>query len=224
MARERQVRRVDYYHPSSEAVELAAAALRDGGVVLLPSDTTYVLATVVRAGNSPSPGIDLLFEAKNRSRRLTFPWLVASPSDLDVYGTDVSDEAFLLAEGSWPSGLSIVVNASSAVPRRLARYDGTVSLRMSASPVVAAVLHACGRPLVATGANVHDADPVLSVEAIDPEVVTIADVVLDAGADVCLGSSTIVDCSEGEATLIREGCVPLDRVESVLGFRPAPSN
>ena len=115
-------------------------------------------------------------------------------------------------------------NASSAVPRRLARYDGTVSLRMSASPVVAAVLHACGRPLVATGANVHDADPVLSVDAIDPEVAAAADVILDAGADVCLGNSTIVDCSEGEATLIRKGCVPLGQVESVLGFRPAPSN
>lgn len=137
------------------AIDGTAAVLRRGGLAIFPTDTVYVAASVARSGQALSGGIERLFQLKRRGRGPSFPWLVASAADLEVYGRDLTDEALMLATCLWPSGLTLVVRASSAVPRALAREDGTVALRCADSPIASGLLHACAAPLICTGANPH---------------------------------------------------------------------
>jgi L-threonylcarbamoyladenylate synthase len=200
------------------AIDGTAAVLRRGGLAIFPTDTVYVAASVARSGQALSGGIERLFQLKRRGRGPSFPWLVASAADLEVYGRDLTDEALMLATCLWPSGLTLVVRASSAVPRALAREDGTVALRCADSPIASGLLHACAAPLICTGANPHGvATPVTYDEILSEVKATVDTAVVDPNA-ACKGRSTIVDCTTRPVRLLREGCVPHGAVNEVLGY------
>jgi L-threonylcarbamoyladenylate synthase len=207
---------LDTQHPQAAAIDAAARALADGGLVLLPADTTYCVVSLARAGSGASAGIRRIVGFKRRPCGPAFPWLVGAKSDLDVYAVGVSDEARMLAEAFWPAGLTIVARASSAVPHMLMREDGTVALRMSSAPVVSGLLNALDRPLVATGANVHGQPAPLAFADVGQGVLDAVDVALE-GDGSCAGRATIVDCTHGEAVILRDGVVPRELIEERLG-------
>lgn len=205
-------------HPRAAAIDDAAKALAQGGLVLFPTDTVYSIGSLARAGENVSTGVDRLFRIKRRGRGPSFPWFIESREDLDVYGTGVTDEARTLADAFWPGGLSIVVRASAAIPRVLAREDGTVALRLSASPIVAALLQVCRAPLVTTGANVHGATPPISFDEVDKKILSKIDVALDARPSKCAGSATIIDCTSRTPRILRAGIVSREEIDEALGI------
>jgi L-threonylcarbamoyladenylate synthase len=200
------------------AIDMAADVLQSGGLVLFPSDTVYVVASLARTGESVSNGLDRLFAVKNRGRGPSFPWLVGSPSDLDVYGTGVTDDARTLAENLWPCGLTIVVRASSAVPRVLAREDGSVALRCSAAPIAAGLIRSCGLPLISTGANSHGNRPPCTYGEVADDVMSSVDFAIEDPAVSLPGRSTIVDCTTRQTSILREGVVSRESVDGALGI------
>lgn len=210
---------VDFGDPDPSAIRTAARALESDGVALFPCDTVYTVGTLPDEVEHVPAGVERLFSFKRRGGGPSFPWLVASPDMLDTFGADVSDEARRLVEAFWPGGLSVVVRASRLVPRALAHPDGTISLRMSASPVVAALLAELGRPMVSTGANVHGTLSPLAFGDVAPEIVEAVDVALDAGEHVCRGRATIIDCSRGPARIMRAGVVSPEEIDDALGYR-----
>ena len=123
----------DQVAPDPQAVERAAAVLREGGVVVLPTDSVYGICCAAMAGN---PAHARIFDIKRRDRSQTLPWFVADVCDLERYGRDVPTWALRLAERSWPGALTVVVRASEAVPPEYAQpsADGaTIALRVPGS-------------------------------------------------------------------------------------------
>ena len=206
-------------HPQAAAIESAARALAEGGLVLFPSDTCYIVGSLARVGMQVSAGIDRLLGFKSLRGGPSFPWLVSDPDRLDIYGTEISDEARTLAAAFWPGALTLVVKASAAVPRSLVRRDGAIGLRVSTSPIVSALLHTLERPIVTTGARVPGAPNPLSFDQVDPRIVEAADVVIDGGSADCQGRSTIVNCSHGPAHILREGIIAREDIDAALGYR-----
>lgn len=205
-------------HPRASAIDDAARVLAGGGLALFPTDTVYSIGSLARVGEGVSTGVDRLFAIKRRGRGPSFPWLVESVDDLDVYGMGVVDEARVLAREFWPGGLSIVVRASAAIPRVLAREDGTVALRVSASPVVAALLSVCRAPLVTTGANVHGAHPPKTFKQVDEGILSEVDIALSARGGRGAGPSTIIDCTARIPRILRVGVVGKESIDDVLGI------
>ena len=206
-------------HPSPEAIDRAAEVISSGGIALFPTDTVYTVASLAVAGRRISGGVARLRNFKRRGFGPSFPWLVTSAADLDVYGMDVSDDARRLAQAFWPGGLSIVVHASSAVPRSLAHRNGSIALRLSASPVVSAIISLVDRPLVSTGANEHGAPPPTAFSDIVPEILDAVDVALDGGDAEGAGHSTVVDCTGTQPRILREGVVSRAEVDEAMGYR-----
>lgn len=213
------VRPLNGAHPEAYAVDDAARMLRSGGLIMFPADTVYMMGTLPRVGSSASPGVERLYSLKARPRTQAFPWLVRDWHDLDVFGVNNCEDAYTLALAFWPGPLALVVQASSAVPRVLRRWDGTISLRMSAHPFVAGLIGAIGKPLVVSGANTHGLAAPRELCQIESHLIEACDITFDSAPDLCPGPATIVDCSEGEAYLIREGCVPAALIAQVVGHR-----
>lgn len=210
---------IDSEHPQAAAVESAAAALTDGGLVLFPTDTCYIVGSLARSGSRISAGIDRLLGFKSIRGGPTFPWLVNAIDKLDTYGTAISDEARVLAEAFWPGALTLVVKASAAIPRSLVRRDGAIGLRVSPSPIVSALLHTLDRPIVSTGARLAGGPTPLSLEQVDPRIADAVDVVIDGGPMENGGRSTVVNCSHGPAHILREGLISRAEVDGALGYR-----
>ena len=192
-------------NPDGPTVARAAATLRDGGVVVLPTDSVYGICCAATPGH---PAHGRIFDIKRRDRAQTLPWFVADVDDLARYGLDVSARALRLAERLWPGALTIVVRASAEVPPEYAQPgDGgaTIALRVPASDLDRAVVRALGVPLAQTSANTHGAPAATSGSGLDSAIVAAADLVLDAGPAPVGVASPIVDATSDELRLLRAG-------------------
>lgn len=204
-------------NPDGPTVARAAATLRGGGVVVLPTDSVYGICCAATPGN---PAHGRIFDIKRRDRAQTLPWFVADVDDLARYGLDVSARALRLAERLWPGALTIVVRASAEVPPEYAQPgDGgaTIALRVPASDLDRAVVRALGVPLAQTSANTHGAPAATSGSGLDPAIVAAADLVLDAGPAPVGVASTIVEATSDELRILRAGA--LDEAEVLLASR-----
>lgn len=206
--------RVDTAAPDPEAVTRVAAALADGEVAALPTDSVYGLACAVFADN---PAHRRIFDIKRRDLRQTLPWFVSREDGLERWGRDVPDYARRLAEKFWPGALTLVVRAAEDIdPEYLQAADplrpeagGTVALRAPGSEFVEALLAELGCPIAQTSANLHGRPAATSAAGLDPAIASAVDLVVDGGPAPLAEASTIVDCTGPAPVVLRAGAVDL---------------
>ena len=204
------------------AVREVASQLKSGALALLPTETVYGVGVAVGAYQSCNEipelttGYGRIFTLKQREITQTVPWLVDGPVALDVYGCDIDAGTRALAEALWPGALTLIVKAAPCVPTFMQAADGTVALRASASPVIQALVKACGSPLAVTSANTHGAPAPASFQNVEPRILQGVDVAIDAGATPCHDASTIVSLTQGKPRIIRQGALPAEAIYKVL--------
>ena len=199
--------------PPAAAIEAAAAALRAGRIVAVPTDTVYGLgADPFRTG-----AVDRLFSVKRRPRHVELPVLVADEdAALSLSLADaVPAAARRLMAAFWPGALTIVLPRRPGLAADLGSDEETVGVRCPAHPVPLALCRAVG-PLATTSANLHgQPTPSTAIALADLFGDSVA-VVLDAGP--LEGSpSTVVDCTGVEVKLLREGRIPWADVLAAAG-------
>lgn len=212
-----KVYRVDPENPNAEVINLAATVLRDGGIIVFPTETVYGLGALADSCFGPHE----LFEVKVRPSTLPIPLLVETDDALDVYGADVPEYAHALAREFWPGALTLVVKASDAVSKDFRAPDGTIGLRSPDHEVVMELIRAAGGPLFTTSANTSGNPAPGSFDEIEPRIITHADVVLDGGETLHQMPSTVVDCTGPEPRIIRQGAIEADRIMAVVVLKPA---
>jgi tRNA threonylcarbamoyl adenosine modification protein (Sua5/YciO/YrdC/YwlC family) len=203
-----KVYRVDPENPNAEVINLAGTVLRDGGIVVFPTETVYGLGALADSCFGPHE----LFEVKVRPATLPIPLLVETEDALDTYGVEVPAYAHNLARQFWPGAITLVVKASDAVPRDFRAPDGSIGLRSPRHEVVMELIQAAGGPLFTTSANTHGNPAPSSFAEIEPRIISHADVVLDGGETEHQMPSTVVDCTGPEPKIVREGAIPADQV------------
>lgn len=161
-------------------------------------------------------GYRRIFSLKQRNITQTVAWLVASADDLDRYGVDIAPEAHVLGRAFWPGALTIVVKAAPCVPAFMQEVDGTIALRVSASPVIAAIIDACKSPLACTSANTHGMPAPASFDNVEPRVLDGVDIAIDAGTTPDREASTIVSFQHGSLEIIRQGALSAEAIKRVL--------
>lgn len=205
----------------ADGLERAAGVMDAGGLALIPTETVYGLSVAVAAcpfDGMPAEGSGYrrIFSLKERRLTQTVPWLVGGEEDLDRYGRDVDPRIRVLAEAFWPGALTVVVPSSSRVPVYMQAADGTVALRNSSSPVVAALIRACGCPLATTSSNTHGMPAPASFDEVEPRILEGVDIAIDAGATPCRDASTIVAVRDGDLAIIRQGALREQDIRQAL--------
>jgi tRNA threonylcarbamoyl adenosine modification protein (Sua5/YciO/YrdC/YwlC family) len=191
--------------PPQEAITAAAAALREGDIIGLPTDTVYGL------GADPwhSGASDRLFLLKGRSRAVELPLLVADVEQAMSVATSVPGSALRLMEEFWPGALTIVLPRRPDLDADLGDEDATIGLRCPAHPVPRALCRMFG-PFAASSANRHEEAPATTAKEVAANLPGVA-LVLDAGT--CEGPpSTVVDSIGERPRLLREGAVDWYRI------------
>ncbi|WP_292071293.1 L-threonylcarbamoyladenylate synthase [Brevundimonas sp. UBA7534] len=198
----------------SETPEQAAEALRQGALILLPTETVYGLG-----GDASNPqAVAAIFEAKGRPR---FNPLIAHVADaVAAEAVGVFDErARRLAEAFWPGPLTLVTPVRDA--RRvcdLARAGlDSVALRVPGHEGARAVLAAFGGPVVAPSANRSGRpSPTTFRDAVEETGFAVAAAV-DGGPCAVGLESTVVSVLDGRVALLRPGAVTRSQLGSVIG-------
>ena len=182
-----------------EDFDKAVSALKAGKVAIFPTDTVFGLGVSVFHAKTP----EAIFSLKGRNHKKPVAWLVQDTNALDLYGKEVPQVAYDLAETQWPGPLTLVVKASSSVPLAFQSEKGTIGLRVPDSPLVQALLDAIGCPLATSSANLSGSSAVLRSADLPVQLTEKVAATLQEQSPLSGTPSTVIDCSQGELYLLR---------------------
>jgi L-threonylcarbamoyladenylate synthase len=196
----------------SAGIAVAAAILRSGGLVGLPTETVYGLG----AHALDAQAVRRIFEAKGRPADDPVIVHLAASSLVDSVAIPTAD-AWRLAEAFWPGPLTLVLPKRSNVPNEVTAGLGSVGVRVPSHPVAQALLAAAGLPVAAPSANLFGRPSPTTAQHVLDDLAGRIEAVLDGGPTSVGVESTIVDLSREQPRLLRPGGVPVEAVERVLG-------
>jgi L-threonylcarbamoyladenylate synthase len=193
------------------AIERAAAAVRRGEVVAIPTDALYTLV----ADPLNLHAVGRVFAAKGRESIRSLPLLVSDIVMAEELASEVSARFYLLARKFWPGPLTIIAPASSRVPLKVTGNTGRLALRQSQSKVANALLERLSQPLIATSANISGQPTCTSGIDVFGMMDGSVDLVLDGGTVAGTGATTI-DVTEVLWKVIKEGAIAEKEIAEVL--------
>lgn len=201
--------------PASRAAGLLAArsALRAGKLVVLPTDTLYGIGCDAFDSNA----VSALLRAKGRGRDMPVPVLIGSWNTIDGLVYSVSPQARDLTRAFWPGALSLVVQQAPSLAWDLGDAHGTVMLRMPLHPVAIELLRENG-PMAVSSANISGRAPAATVGDAKEQLGGAVSVYLDGGPCEKGMASSIVDISQGQPRILREGAVSAEAIAEVVGL------
>lgn len=199
--------------PSSareRGVTAAAAAVRRGELIVLPTESVYGLA----ADPFSPRAMATLRNAKGRGDALPVSVLVGSARTVDGLATGISSDGRALIEAFWPGPLTLIVREQPTLAWDLAGSSGTVSLRMPLHPVALDVLAATG-PLAVTSAQRAGSPPPRTCSEAESHFGDAVAVYLDGGVAGEDQPSSIVDLTVDPPVLLREAAFSLEILQQV---------
>ena len=205
---------IDPDQPEPEAIERAAAHLRRGDVVAIPTEALYMLVADPLNLNA----VGRVFAAKGREIHRSLPLLISGTFMAENLAKELSTRFHLLARHFWPGPLTIIVPASAKVPLKVTGNTGRLAMRQSRSRVAQALLDWLDQPLIATSANLSGQPTCRTGIQVFGTMDGRVDLVLDGGT--CTGSgATTVDITEPYWKVIREGAVSEKEIADCLKGR-----
>jgi L-threonylcarbamoyladenylate synthase len=193
---------IDQEQPTPEALDRAAAFIRRGKVVAIPTDALYTLV----ADPFNLKAIQQVFLAKGREINRSLPMLVADALMVEELAKQVPESFRVLARRFWPGPLTIILPASARVPLRATGNTGRLAVRQSPSKVVQGLIDRLGHPIIATSANISGSPTCRSGIEVFGMMDGRLDLVLDGG--LCNGpGATTIDITEPCWKMIREGAI-----------------
>lgn len=191
----------------SDAIDYAAALLRDGQMVVFPTDTVYGIG--VDAWQRAA--VERLYTAKQRARDKGIPILIADAVALDDL-TDMSaaQRAWIdiYVATYWPGPLTLVLPRSADLPDNLTPNDG-IAVRIPDNSVARRLIRAAGGAVAASSANRSGEPPIQSAENAFAIFDGIAAAILDGGYVGGGTPSTILDCTVVPPHILRDGPIPM---------------
>ncbi|MGB3203782.1 MAG: L-threonylcarbamoyladenylate synthase [Crinalium sp.] len=192
--------------PQTRRIEQIIDALRNGAVMLYPTDTVYAIGCDI---NSKS-AVERVRRIKQLSNDKPLTFLCHSLSNISQYAT-VSDPAYRLMKHLIPGPYTFLLPATKLVPKLVQHPKRkTTGIRVPDHPVCMALLKALENPIISTSAHLLDDDgnsPTLSMERVQlfDELDKLVDVIVDNGTESAMEVSTILDLTNEEPVMVRKG-------------------
>ena len=194
------------------ALDQAAAILRGGGTVAMPTETVYGLAA-----NALDPAaIERIFAAKQRPHWDPLIVHIADLSMLSQVAAYIPQAAQMLMDVWWPGPLTMLLPRAVQVPDIVTAGRPLVGLRMPSHPVAQELIRRAGVPLAAPSANRFGHISPTTAEHVLEDLDGRIDAVLDAGATACGVESTVVDPTQQPCMLYRPGAISAAQLEATL--------
>ncbi len=202
---------IDPLDPSPAALDRAAAAIRRGHVVAVPTDALYALI----ADPFSVLAVRQVYEAKGREIHRALPMLVRDALMVEELARETSPWFNLLARKFWPGPLTIIMPASPKVPLRATGNTGRLAVRQARGKVTDELIARLNQPIIATSANISGRPTCSSGIEVFGVMDGSVDLVLDGGQCEGMGAST-VDITEIDWKVIKEGAITQKEIADCL--------
>lgn len=189
-------------NPNPRAIKRVVEVLRDGGVIIYPSDTVYALGCDI-TNNRAMERVAQLRGVK--LEKANFSFVCESLSNLSDYVRQIDSGTFKLLKRNLPGPYTFILPGNNNLPT-VFKKKKEVGIRVPDNSIVQAIVRELGNPIIST--SIKDDDEVIEYTT-DPELILekwdkLVDLVIDGGYGGNI-ASTVIDLTSGEPLVIREG-------------------
>jgi len=190
-------------NPSERQVRMIVECLRDGGIIIYPTDTIYGIGCDIFKVKS----VERIAELRGlKPGKTMFSFICHDLSQLSEYTKPIDNHLFKVMKANLPGPFTFILNANNNVPRHIQSKRKTVGIRIPDNQIPLDIVRELGNPIMST--SVHDDDEILEYTTV-PELIyekyrDLVDIVIDGGYGGNI-PSTVVDCTEDDIVVTREG-------------------
>jgi tRNA threonylcarbamoyl adenosine modification protein (Sua5/YciO/YrdC/YwlC family) len=195
-------------NPDQRLIDRIVELLRDGGVIIYPTDTVYGMGCDITKARA----VERVARIKGvKTEKAQFSFICSDLSHLSDYARHVDNATFKLMKSYLPGPYTFILTASNQVPKSIKHNRKTVGIRVPDNNIILEIVRQLGNPILTTSLKMDD--EILEYPT-DPELIAeeygeLVDAVIDGGYGGIV-PSTIIDCSGDEPELIREGLGEVD--------------
>lgn len=189
-------------NPNPRAIQQVVDVLKKGGLVIYPTDTVYGLGCDI----TNMKALERIAQIKGvKLEKSNLSFICEDLSNLSDYVKQIDNSTFKILKRALPGPYTFILPGSKNLPNPFKKRK-TVGIRVPDNSITLAIVNALGNPLVST--SIRDDDDIVEYTT-DPELIlekwdNLVDLVIDGGYGGNEGS-TIIDLSEGEPLVVREG-------------------
>jgi tRNA threonylcarbamoyl adenosine modification protein (Sua5/YciO/YrdC/YwlC family) len=197
-------------NPDPKRVRQIVDVLRNGGVIIYPTDTVYGMGCDI----TNQRAVERICKIKGiNPKKHNFSFVCADLSNIAQYTRVITKPVFKMMKKGLPGPFTFILEASSVVPKILHSNKKTVGIRVPDHSIPRAIVEELGQPILST--SIYDQDEVIEYST-DPELIFekyqhLVDVVIDGGYGQNV-ASTILDCTSDEVEIIRQGLGQLEDI------------
>lgn len=197
-------------NPNPKAIREVVDCLKDGGVIIYPTDTVYGIGCDIHNRKA----VERICQIRNiKPDKAQFSFICHDLSHILDFCTGIDNPTFKLMKRLLPGPYTFILNATNQVPKLFQSKKRTVGIRIPNNAIPLEIVRQLGNPIMT--ASVQDdgdmieytTDPSLIYERFGDQV----DMVIDGGYGGFEGS-TVLNCADGEVEVIREGKGPIDEL------------
>lgn len=189
-------------NPNEKLVQEIVKVLRNGGIIIYPTDTVYGLGCDI----NNTRALEKIAQLRGvKLEKANFSFVCESLSNVSDYVKQMDTSTFKILKRSLPGPYTFILEGNNNMPS-VFKKKKTVGLRVPDNNITRAIVRALGNPIIST--SIHDEDEVIEYTT-DPELIyekweNLVDIVVDGGYGGNI-PSTVIDLTQGEPLLIREG-------------------
>ncbi len=190
-------------NPNEKQLAEVVACLRNGGIIIYPTDTVYGLGCDIYQAKA----IEKLCKIRNiNPEKANLSFICADLSHLSDFVKPIDNAVFRVLKHALPGPFTFILNANNKVPKLMHSNKKTVGIRVPDNDIARSIVKLLGNPIVST--SIHDDDEVVEYST-DPELIyekykDLVDMVIDGGYGE-LQASTVVDYTSDEPVIVRKG-------------------
>jgi tRNA threonylcarbamoyl adenosine modification protein (Sua5/YciO/YrdC/YwlC family) len=184
-------------------LKLVTECFKDGGVVIYPTDTIYAMGCDIESRD----GIERVARIKNvKPEKTNFSFVFYDLSHISEYTRQFNSQVFKILKHNLPGPFTFILEANNSIPRLFRNKKRTLGIRVPDNNICRSIVDKLERPIIST--SIRDEDEVIEYTT-DPELIfekyeNLVDLVIDGGYGKN-EASTVVDLSQGEVEIIRQG-------------------
>ncbi|MEJ6979127.1 L-threonylcarbamoyladenylate synthase [Pedobacter sp. P351] len=190
-------------NPNEKAIQQVVDVLKKGGLIIYPTDTIYGLGCDI----TNQKAIEKIYQIRGiKPEKSNLSFICYDLSHISDYIKPIDNSIFRLLKKALPGAFTFIFESNNKVPKLLNSNKKTVGIRVPDNTIARDIVKMLGNPIVS--ASIHDEDEILEYST-DPELIyekykDKVDLVIDGGYGDNL-ASTVVDCTNGEFKILRQG-------------------
>lgn len=187
-------------NPQKRLIDKAVDILRQGGVIIFPTDTVYAYGCDI----SDKRAIEKIYWIKQIGRNKPLSFIFSDISGISEYVRNISDRAFKIMKKALPGPYTLIFKATKLVPKIAITNQKTIGVRIPNNNIALDLVRTLGRPIMCASVNTVSGEYIVEPRDLEAIYRNEVDLVIDAGPKVS-EPSTVVDLTEGEPVIIRIG-------------------